>query len=136
MSKLPLLAAMTLLVSGCAPDPDYLHVVQRVKSPDGLLTAAYVEDTQGGAMVGTSQDVYVFSGTGPGPTRYSDRVFSDECVVGVRISWLGPKELKVAYGARADHKTPRAPGPWWTFGHVPHGLMVHLAPYTAEGSYC
>ncbi len=85
-------------------------------------------------MVGTGQDVYVFSGTGP--SRYSDRVFSDECVVGVRISWLGPKELRIAYGARADHKTPRAPGPWWTFGHVPHGLIVQLAPHTAKGSYC
>lgn len=134
MSKLPLLAAIMLFVGGCAPDPDYLHVVQQAKSPDGLLTASYVEDTQGGAMVGTGQDVYVFSGSGP--TRYSDRVFSEECITDVRVSWLGPKELRIAYGAGAAHIPSRSAGPWWTFGHVPHGLTIHLAPHTVDGSYC
>ena len=134
MLKASSFAGIALLLCGCGPDPKYLHVVQATKSPDGGLTAAYVEDTQGGAAVGTGQDVYVFEGSSP--TRYADRVFSDECVKDVRVSWLQPKVLQIAYGARLGHRTLSASGPWWTFGHVPHGLTIRLAPHPTDSTYC
>ena len=123
-----------LILSSCAPGKGELHVVQKVKSPDGLLTAAYVQSTPGGAPFGTAENVYVF--TGDVPTRYSERVFADEWVRNVRVSWLGPRELRIAYGTRAGHEPARSPGPWWTFGRVPYGLTVRFAPHLANDTYC
>ena len=126
--------AAVLILSSCAPGNGELHVVQKVKSPDGSLTAAYVQSTPGGAPVGTAENVYVFAGDVP--MRYSDRVFADECVNNVRVSWLGPRELRIAYGIRAGHEPTRSPGPWWTFGHVPHGLTVRFEPHLTKDTYC
>ena len=123
-----------LLTSACSPDQQYLHFEQREKSPDGSLTAAYVEDTSGGAAVGTGFDVYVFAGTKP--TTYSDRVFSDECVTDVRISWLGPKELRISYGARAGHQITSSPGPWWNFGRrFSHDVTIRLVSHVSKNPY-
>lgn len=126
--------AALVIAAGCAPDARDLHVVEQVKSPDRLLTAAYVQDTAGGAAVGTGQDVYVFKGGMP--DSYSDRVFSDECVNDVHISWLGPTELRIAYGARAGHRISRDAGPWWTFGRKPHALTLRYAAHVTNSTYC
>ena len=131
MVKLSRLAALLVLTAGCAPDPRYLRVVQEARSPDGSLTAVYVEQTDGGAAVGTLHAVYVFDGKTP--TRYSERVFGDECITDVRVSWLGPKELRISYGAPSRYEASLG-GPWWTFGRVPHGLVVRLVPHTAATS--
>ena len=125
--------AMPCAISGCSPDPRDLQIMEETKSPDGALTAAYVLDTGGGAAVGTGQDVYVFRGNRP--TRYSDRIFSDECVDDVRIRWLGLKELQISYGARRGHKTVGTT-PWWNFGRVPHGLNLRLVPHETNGTFC
>lgn len=127
------IATLVIALSGCSPDPRDLHEVQRARSPDGSLTAAYLEDTGGGAAVGTGEDVYVFSGTAP--TSYSERVFSEECVTGVRVSWLGPRDLQISYGiGKGEWASVRA-GPWWTFGMKHHHVQVHLAPHVAS-TYC
>jgi hypothetical protein len=126
--------AIPWAIGGCSPDPRDLQIMQEAKSPDGALTAAYVLDTGGGAAVGTGQDVYVFRGHGP--TRYSDRVFSDECVDDVRIRWLGLRELQISYGTRGGNKPTGTTGPWWNFGRVPYGLTLRLVPHDTNGTYC
>jgi hypothetical protein len=98
----PCVFVAALLTGACSPDQQYLTIGQVAKSPDGLLTAAYIEVTSGGAAMGTGFDVYIFEGRKP--TSYSDRVFSDECVTNVRVSWIGRKELRISYGAREGHK--------------------------------
>lgn len=122
------------LTCACSPNQQYLDVKQVEKSPDGLLTAAYIADTSGGAAVGTGFDVYIFKGTRP--TSYSDRVFSDECVADVRISWVSRKELEISYGAREGHVVTASPSPWWNFGRtVSHGVMIRLAPHVSRNPY-
>jgi hypothetical protein len=134
MLKMSSIALTAFLLNSCSPDPQYLHVVKTTKSPDGSFTAANVENTEGGAAVGTSFEVYVF--TGSLPTRSSDRVFSDECVNDVQVTWLGPKELQISYGARPGHETAGNACPWWTFGRSPHGLTIHFASHASDATYC
>lgn len=125
---------VALLTCACSPDQRYLNIEQVAKSPDGSLTAAFIEDTSGGAAVGTGFDVYIFEGDGP--KSYSDRVFSDECVTDVRVSWVGSKELQISYGAREGHRVPASPGPWWNFGRTfSHGVMIRLAPRVSKNAY-
>ena len=127
-------ATFAAAISGCSPNPRDLHEVQRARSPDGSLTAAYLEDTGGGAAVGTGEDVYVFSGTAP--NSYSDRVFSEECVTDLRVSWLGPKDLQISYGIRKGERASVRAGPWWTFGMERHrDVKVHLTPHFVR-SFC
>jgi hypothetical protein len=127
------IATLVVATSGCSPDSRNLREVQRARSPNGLLTAAYVEDTGGGAAVGTGQDVYVFSGKTP--TSYAERVFSEECVTDVRISWMGPKDLQISYGIRNGERASVREAPWWAFGKKHHHVRVHLGPHLAS-TYC
>ena len=122
-----------LMTCSCSPDPRDLHIEQVAKSPDGSLTAAYLENTGGGAAVGTGFDVYVFDGAAP--TAYSERVFSDECVTDVRISWQAPKMLRISFGARAGYKTVLPAGPWWALGRPSHGVTVRLEPHVSNNPY-
>lgn len=125
---------VAFLTCACSPDQQYLSIKQVAKGPDGLLTAAYVEDTSGGAAVGTGFDVYIFEGERP--KSYSDRVFSDECVTDVRVSWVGPRELRISYGAREGHRATASPGPWWDFGRTfSHGVMIRLVPHVSHNPY-
>lgn len=130
----PCAIVAALLISACSPEQQYLYIEQREKSPDGSPTAAYIEDTSGGAAVGTGFDVYIF--TGAKPESYSERVFSDECVTDVRIAWLGPKEHRISYGARAGHQITPPPGPFWNFSHsVSHDVALRLASHISKNPY-
>jgi hypothetical protein len=132
---LPALAVvLTLEASSCSPGKNELHIMNRVKSPNGALTAAYVQSTPGGAALGTGEDVYVFRGNSP--AGYKDRVFGAECVTDIKITWLGPRELRIAYTTGRDNKTPSTGGPWWRFGHVAHKLTIRLAPKLVNVASC
>ena len=131
-----LFIAFPLTVS-CSPDPNYLHVAQAKPSPDGALRAVYVEDTQGGAAVGTGQDVYVLKISDR--FQYSDRVFSNECVQNVSIDWTGPRSLKISFDTGSENMAHDGADakPWWSLNRSPsHGIKLQLAPRVHPGNFC
>ena len=96
---MPLLA-VSLVLSGCAPDPNDTQINARIKSPDGKLEAVYAEDIGGGPAVGVSEEVFVVE---PGAfPRLNERIFSMECARNIGFTWETPRTLKVTYHIGSD----------------------------------
>jgi hypothetical protein len=127
-----------LCLAACRPDANETPIVSTAKSPDGRLTAIYATDIGGGAAVGISQEVYVQAHQGP--LKFSDRVFSSECVDDLSLAWQSPRDLIIQYRVSpANHNSDTAfAGPWWSVEHKPpHGVRVHLVRRVSPGAgYC
>lgn len=119
--------AIVLGLAGCGPDPNETQINARVKSPDGNLVAIYAEDLSGGPATGVSEDVYVTLGARFPQT--ADRVFSNECVHQIALSWEGPRRLRISYDVASDiHENTGLGRPWWAMWDqgLVHGVQVHL----------
>ncbi len=127
--------AMALTLGGCAraPDPRDTEVNLRVRSPDGKLDAIYAEDVGGGPAVGVTEEIFVAK-----PGVFPDmkgRVFSEECVHNIALTWETPRRLRISYDIGSDvREDPRLHKPsvfsvfssaYWTFGN-PHGTEIHF----------
>ena len=91
------------------------EVVAALPSPDGKWRAVYVEDLSGGPATGVGEDVYVAAAQSRA-LLLKDRVFSAECVQGVKLRWIGPRVLQVTYETGdpvADGLLPPRPLPWF-----------------------
>jgi len=129
-----LVVASVLGLGGCNPNPKDTQIIARIRSPDGRLEAIYAADVGGGAAVGTTEEVFVVE---PGAfPRLKERVFSEECVHNIVLTWETLRTLRIGYDIGSDIREDTGVAKpsilsvfssgYWTYGH-PHGTQVRLA---------
>jgi hypothetical protein len=128
------IVAATLALGSCAPTQKNTQINTRIKSPDGMLEAIYAEDIGGGPAVGVTEEVFVVQ-RGAFP-HLNERVFSEECVRNISLTWERPRTLRVSYDIGSDTREDSElakpslfsifSSGYWTYSH-PHGTQVRLA---------